>query len=96
MRISQSIIDTFGFAAAAGTTFSIVPQIIRIWRLKSARDISLGMFLLFSVGVALWLLYGILVHAWPVMIANALTLVFSMVVLALKRRFDRNDSDLVD
>jgi MtN3 and saliva related transmembrane protein len=62
-------IDFIGYVAATCTTLSFLPQLIRVVRLRSARDISLGMFLIFSVGTALWLTYGLLAHSKPVTVA---------------------------
>lgn len=86
----QSTIDLIGYIAAICTTSSFVPQLVRVLRLRSARDISLGMFLILSVGTALWLIYGLLSHSRPVTAANAVTLVLSVSILFLKLRFDRN------
>ncbi len=83
------VVNLIGLAAAVCTTVSFVPQLIRIWRLRSAREISLIMFLVFSLGVFLWLLYGIFLHAFPIILANAVSLVLSLAILALKLRFDR-------
>jgi MtN3 and saliva related transmembrane protein len=83
------VVNAIGLAAAVCTTVSFVPQLIRIWRLRSAREISLIMFLVFSLGVFLWLLYGIFLHALPVILANAVSLFLSLAILALKVRFDR-------
>ncbi|MGB9032245.1 MAG: SemiSWEET transporter [Acidobacteriaceae bacterium] len=82
-------INAIGLTAAVCTTISFVPQLIRIWRLRSAREISLTMFLVYSLGVLLWLIYGILIHSVPVILANAVSLVLSLAMLALKFRFDR-------
>jgi MtN3 and saliva related transmembrane protein len=78
-----------GLLAAVCTTISFVPQIIRVWRLRSAREISLVMFLVYSLGVFLWLLYGIFLHALPIILANAVALVLSLAILALKLKYDR-------
>jgi MtN3 and saliva related transmembrane protein len=59
-----------GFIAAIFTTFAFVPQVIKVWRTRSTADISLGMYSLFTLGVALWLAYGILLNAWPIILAN--------------------------
>lgn len=83
-------IDFIGYVAATCTTLSFLPQLVRVLRLRSARDISLGMFLIFSVGTALWLIYGFYVHSKPVMVANAVTFVLAMSILVMKLRFDRN------
>jgi MtN3 and saliva related transmembrane protein len=68
---------------------AFLPQLIRVVRLRSARDISLGMFCVFSAGTALWLTYGLLTHSKPVTVANAVTFVLSISILVLKLRYDR-------
>jgi MtN3 and saliva related transmembrane protein len=82
-------LNLIGSVAAVCTTISLVPQILRVWRRKSADDISLTMFLLFSFGVALWLVYGIGVRAIPIIAANAVTLVLALIILAMKLHYDR-------
>jgi MtN3 and saliva related transmembrane protein len=89
MQVPSGIVATIGYAAAFSTTISFVPQLFRVIRLKSARDISLGMFLFFSWGVFLWLLYGIIIHSWPVVVANAATLALSIAILLFKLKYDR-------
>jgi MtN3 and saliva related transmembrane protein len=84
---SASVINAIGMTAAVCTTVSLVPQLIRVWRLRSAREISLAMFLIFSLGVFLWLVYGLCIHSTPVILANVVTLVLSLAILALKLRF---------
>lgn len=79
--------DTLGLIAGALTSVSFLPQVIKTWRSKSARDLSLGMFGIFSAGVSLWLVYGILVNSIPVIAANALTLVLCLVILYFKLKF---------
>lgn len=80
-------IDTLGLIAGALTTVAFVPQVMRIWRTKSGKDVSYGMFLLFSLGVLLWLMYGLALSATPIIIANAVTLVLAVIVIALKYRY---------
>jgi MtN3 and saliva related transmembrane protein len=87
--MSSWLINFIGSAAAVCTTISFVPQLIRVWRLKSARDISLTMFLIFSLGVFLWLVYGIYIHSFPVILANSVTLALSLAILILKLQYDR-------
>lgn len=82
-----------GSIAAVCTTISFLPQLIRVWRRKSARDISLSMFLLFSFGVACWLVYGIGIHSVPITAANAVTLALALAILTLKLRYDRKAVD---
>jgi MtN3 and saliva related transmembrane protein len=89
-NFSGTAVQNIGFAAAFCTTAAFVPQLVRILRLRSARDISLPTFLLFSVGVFLWLLYGLYTGSKPVIASNIVTLVLSLSILFLKLRYDRN------
>lgn len=84
-----SVVEKIGFAAALLTTAAFVPQLVRVMRLRSAREISLGTFLMFSLGVFLWLLYGIYTGSKPVMASNGVTLILSVSILVLKLRYDR-------
>ena len=93
MLMNHQVIDGIGYAAATMTTISFLPQLIRVVKLKSARDISLGMFLIFSAGTLGWLVYGVLSHSAPVWIANAVTLVLSVSILILKLRYDRHAAE---
>jgi MtN3 and saliva related transmembrane protein len=78
-----------GFLAGALTTISFCPQLVKTWQTKSAGDVSLGMLLTFSAGVLLWLLYGILLGAWPIIITNLITVLLTVTILVLKLRYDR-------
>jgi MtN3 and saliva related transmembrane protein len=89
MALSAKAVDGIGFVAAFCTTIAFVPQLVRVLKLRSARDISLGTFLLFSVGVFLWLLYGIYSGSKPVIASNAATLGLSVSILYLKMRYER-------
>jgi MtN3 and saliva related transmembrane protein len=86
-------VQNLGFLAAFCTTAAFIPQLVRVLRLRSARDISLPTFLMFSVGVFLWLLYGIYTGSKPVIASNLVTLVLSVSILILKLRFDRNANE---
>jgi MtN3 and saliva related transmembrane protein len=77
-------IDWIGSAAAALTTTSFIPQAVRIIRTRHTTDISLGMYALFTLGVTLWLAYGIQLSSWPIIIANAVTLLLAGAVLVMK------------
>ncbi len=79
--------NTLGLVAGTLTTVAFFPQVIKTWRSRSAKDISLGMFSLFSVGVFLWLLYGIHIGAMPVIVSNAITLLLALTILLFKLRF---------
>jgi MtN3 and saliva related transmembrane protein len=91
MTIPAWVANSIGSAAAVCTTLSFVPQLLRVWRLKSARDISITMFLLFSLGITLWLSYGLMIHSWPVIMSNVFTLMLSLAIMGLKLRYDRRD-----
>ena len=83
-------VEDLGFVAAFCTTAAFVPQLMRVLKLRSARDISLPTFLMFSIGVFLWLLYGFSIHSKPVIVSNGVTLVLSVSILILKLRYGRN------
>lgn len=82
--------EVLGLLAGALTTIAFVPQLIKTWKSKSADDVSLGMFLLFIVGVSLWCIYGWEIHATPVIIANILTFLLASSILFLKIYFEYN------
>lgn len=88
--IARAAIDGIGYTAATMTTISFVPQLVRVIKLRSARDVSLGMFLIFTTGTAFWLLYGLMVRSFPVALANSVTFVLSLAILVLKLKFDRD------
>lgn len=79
--------DWIGSAAATLTTTAFIPQAWKIWHTKHTADISLGMYALFTLGVALWLAYGILLASWPIIIANSITLLLAGAVLVMKLKF---------
>lgn len=76
-----------GFVAAALTTFSFIPQAIRTIRTKETHGISLGMYVMFTVGIAFWLVYGLVLMSWPMILSNVVTLMLSGTILALKNRY---------
>jgi MtN3 and saliva related transmembrane protein len=79
--------DLIGYLAAALTTISFVPQAWLVWRTRRAENLSLAMYLVFATGVALWLVYGLWIGSWPVVIANAITLMLAGFILVMKLRF---------
>ena len=81
------MIDAIGSVAAFLTTVAFVPQVVKIWRSRSAKDISLSMYVVFTLGVAMWLVYGLLLGAMPIIIANCVTLVLAMSVVVMKLRW---------
>ena len=76
--------DAIGFLAASMTTCAFVPQVLHSYRTRDVSGISLVMYLIFTLGVALWLMYGVITRAWPVIVANAVTLVLAAAILRLK------------
>lgn len=79
--------DFIGYLAASLTTLSFVPQAWHTFRTRDVSGISLGMYGAFTGGVALWLVYGLLLGAWPVVVANAITLALAAAILVMKLRF---------
>ncbi|HEY1103223.1 MAG TPA: SemiSWEET transporter [Burkholderiaceae bacterium] len=79
--------DLIGYLAAGLTTLSFVPQAWMTWRSRDVRGISLGMYSVFTAGVALWLAYGVLLGAWPVVVANAITLALALSILVMTLRW---------
>ena len=79
--------DWIGSAAATLTTTAFIPQAWKVWRTRHTADISLGMYALFTLGVAMWLAYGTLLESWPIIIANSVTLLLAGLVLAMKLKF---------
>ena len=76
--------NILGYVAATLTTFAFLPQAWRMYKTKDTNAISFWMYLIFSLGVFLWLVYGIFISAWPVVIANAITLLISLWILWMK------------
>ncbi len=76
--------ELIGYVAATLTTISFAPQAWLTYRTKDASGVSLGMYSVFTVGISLWLLYGLSLGAWPIVIANAVTLVFAFAILGMK------------
>ncbi len=81
--------DSLGFAAAVLTTGSFVPQAWLTLRTRDVSGISLGMYSAFTAGVALWLVYGVMLGKWPIVLANAVTLVLATTILVTKIVVDR-------
>ena len=79
--------DWIGTIAATLTTASFVPQVLHTFRTKDVSGISLGMYSAFTVGVGLWLVYGLLLDAWPIVIANAITVSLATCILVMKLRY---------
>ncbi len=79
--------DWIGYAAGATTTLAFLPQVIKVWRSRSVQDISLGMYLVITVGLVLWIWYGLRTGSTPVVVGNVLILLQTVLVLVAKIRF---------
>ena len=79
-------VDIIGYLAACLTTFSFLIQAIKSWKTRDLSGISVGMYSMFATGVALWLIYGLVIDSMPLILTNALTLVFALSVLVMKLR----------
>ncbi len=79
--------DITGTLAACLTTASFVPQAWLSFKTRDVSGVSLGMYSVFTVGVAMWLVYGLLLSAWPIVVANAITLALALAILGMKIRF---------
>ena len=79
--------SALGLLAGGLTTASFVPQVTKIWKSKSAEDVSLVMFVAFCVGVGLWLTYGVLKKDWAILLTNGVTLVLGLAILVMKLKY---------
>ncbi len=73
-----------GYVAAAMTTLAFVPQAVKTIRTKDTRSISLGMYVVFTGGIAMWLVYGIALNSMPMILSNIVTFLLSASILAMK------------
>jgi len=83
----MELVNILGYVAGTLTTISLLPQVIQTWRTKSAKDISLEMFCILAAGVFLWIIYGIRIMAYPIIICNSVTLVFVAMIILLKVKY---------
>jgi MtN3 and saliva related transmembrane protein len=80
-------VDLLGYVAGVLTTCAFWPQLQKTWTTKSVGDVSLGMLAIFTSGVGLWLCYGIVLGAWPIILTNGVTLLLTSAILTLKFRY---------
>ncbi|MDZ7755750.1 SemiSWEET transporter [Rhodohalobacter sp.] len=83
----MELMTLIGLAAGFCTTAAFLPQVIKTWKSKSAKDLSLGMYSIFCTGVLLWLIYGIMISDLPIILANAITLILAVSILFFKLTF---------
>jgi MtN3 and saliva related transmembrane protein len=86
MNLESHQIEIIGYCAAFLTTIAFLPQAIQSWRTRDLSGVSLGMYCLFTAGVGLWLVYGLIIEKWPLILANALTFALALSILVLKLR----------
>ncbi|QWE09226.1 SemiSWEET transporter [Polynucleobacter ibericus] len=86
MTLEPHYIEIIGYCAAFLTTIAFLPQAIQSWRTRDLSGISLGMYSFFTIGVGLWLVYGLIIEKWPLILANALTFALAISILFLKLR----------
>ena len=80
----MTYIDIIGFSAGLFTSIALLPQVVKAWKTKLTRDVSLVWATTLTIGVFLWLVYGILINSLPIMIANSVTFILAITVLILK------------
>lgn len=83
----MNLIDWIGSLAAVLTTASFFPQALHTFRTRDVSGISFGMYSLFTLGVALWIAYGVMLGAWPIIIANVVTFTMALMILVMKLRY---------
>jgi len=81
--------EILGYAAGAVTAFTFMPQVIKTWRDKSARDISLTMFLIAFINEVMWLVYGFMIDNFVIILTNAVMLLMSGIMIALKLKYGK-------
>jgi len=86
MQIEAHQVEWIGYLAAFLTTCAFIPQAVQSWRTRDLSGISLGMYSLFTLGVGLWLVYGLIIEKWPLILANSVTLALALSILVLKLR----------
>ena len=83
----MDIVTIVGLIAAVFTTVALFPQLVRVWKTKSTKDISIGMFVFYAVGVLLWFFYGVFISDLPIIMANSIAFVQALVILGFKAKF---------
>jgi MtN3 and saliva related transmembrane protein len=91
----MTAIDILGMTAGSITAITFLPQVIKTWKTKSAGDISMLMFTFATISVIMWLIYGIILKALPIIYTNSLVLINSLIMLYFKFRFKKKSEDVV-
>lgn len=90
--MAMSLVDAIGTVAAVLTTAAFVPQVWLTFKTRDVSGVSLAMYSAFTVGIALWLVYGLMMNAWPIVVANAVTLALAISILAMKLTFGKKSA----
>ncbi len=87
----MSSVDILGYAAGAITTLTFLPQVIKTWKMKSARDVSLLMFIIAAINEVMWIAYGAMLSPtnWVIIITNSIVLAMSLTMIILKLRYNK-------
>lgn len=91
--LTRWMTELIGLLAGFCTTISLVPQLHRIWRTKSAHDVSLTMFFVFGLGIMLWLLYGIGIKSFAVIATNSVSFVLVVVIYSLALHYEHHGTE---
>lgn len=83
----MNFVTILGLIAGTLTTLAFLPQLVKAWKSKSTKDVSLGMFIILCAGILLWIVYGFLIKSFPVIIANAVTFILCMFILYFKIKY---------
>ena len=82
-------VDILGYAAGAITSLTFLPQVVKTWKEKSAKDVSLMMFIIAAINEVMWIVYGALLDNWVIILTNAIVLSMSLIMIFLKLRYNR-------
>jgi MtN3 and saliva related transmembrane protein len=85
----MSGVDILGYAAGAITSLTFLPQVIKTWKEKSAKDVSLLMFIIAAINEVMWIAYGALLNNWVIILTNAIVLAMSLTMIFLKLRYNK-------
>jgi len=81
-------VDILGYSAGAITSLTFLPQVIKTWKEKSAKDISLMMFVIAAINEVMWIVYGALLNNWVIILTNAIVLAMSLTMIFFKLRYN--------
>jgi len=81
--------DILGYAAGAITSLTFLPQVIKTWKERSAKDVSLLMFIIAAINEVMWIIYGVLLDNWVIILTNSIVLAMSLTMISLKLRYSK-------